>query len=509
MSGRFILASATMLGLLLGSGVASAASLVDVHAILRRASGAADRIQMEERKFSTLTEIAVVQSRAQDAAGALATAQQALGTPVAGKAEVAALSDLSALMAVQVEAGDRTGAAQTLGQILRLAVLSDKRETVLITVATAQAKGGDVKAALKTAGTLPVALARIGAIQAEAGDPLAARAILQQALTVAAGTPERPASATDLAFIAAAQFKAGDQSGAARTFAEAVRLAAGGPEPASSPLILVTRVRSVVEIATAQIWVGDRKGAVSTLAVALRLARAIPVDAPKAGHLTDIARALVEAGDSAGARRALREARVTADKISDRKEKSAFLLDIAEVQAETGDVKGGVQTLDDLWGSILKATTQELIAQGEAQIARIPEERARAEAKATLSELVAKLKTTTHHTSGLRLAFSGSSYQLSKLAAIQAKAGDRTEAAGTFQQAVQAVWIPFLGADRFSLRTVAVLQAETGDWEGAVAWAGNLLDPEMKAYSLLGAAKGMLKRLGITICDFPSTSIGC
>jgi len=37
MSGRFILASATLLGLLLGSGVASAASLVDVHAILRQA----------------------------------------------------------------------------------------------------------------------------------------------------------------------------------------------------------------------------------------------------------------------------------------------------------------------------------------------------------------------------------------------------------------------------------------------------------------------------------------
>ena len=58
MSGRFILASATMLGLLLGSGVASAASLVDVHAILRQAGSAADGIQMEERKFSALTEIA-------------------------------------------------------------------------------------------------------------------------------------------------------------------------------------------------------------------------------------------------------------------------------------------------------------------------------------------------------------------------------------------------------------------------------------------------------------------
>jgi len=57
MSGRFILASATMLGLVLGSGVASAASLVDVHAILRQAGSAAAAIQREERKFSTLTEI--------------------------------------------------------------------------------------------------------------------------------------------------------------------------------------------------------------------------------------------------------------------------------------------------------------------------------------------------------------------------------------------------------------------------------------------------------------------
>ena len=54
-----------------------------------------------------------------------------------------------------------------------------------------------------------------------------------------------------------------------------------------------------------------------------------------------------------------------------------------------------------------------------------------------------------------------------------------------------------------------MIQAATGDWEGAVSWAGNLSDPEMKAYSLLGVAKGMLKRLGITICDFPSTPTGC
>ena len=50
---------------------------------------------------------------------------------------------------------------------------------------------------------------------------------------------------------------------------------------------------------------------------------------------------------------------------------------------------------------------------------------------------------------------------------------------------------------------------ETGDWEGAATWAGNLADPEMKAHSLLGVAKGLLKRLGTAICDFPSSSIGC
>lgn len=498
---RFILASATMLGLLLASGAASAASLVDTHAILRQAGDAAARIQMEESKFNTLTEIAVVQSRAKDAAGALTTVQQALGTTAATQADLAALDGLAALMTVQVEAGDRTAAARTLDQILRLATLGDKRETVRITVATAQAKAEDVNAALKTAGTLPLALARVGAIQAEAGDRSAARAILQQALAAATGT--------DLVHIAAAQFKADDHSGAARTFAEAVRLAAGGSEPARSPLVLVTRVRSLEEIARAQIHVGDRKGAVSTLAVALRLARTIPVDAPKAGHLADIARALGEAGDSAGALGALREARVTADRIGDRREKSDFLLEIAEVQAEIGDVKGALQTLDHLWGSILKATSQELIAQAEAQIAKIAEERTRSEVRATVRELVAKLRTTTSHTSGLRLAFSGSSHRLSKLAAIQAKSGDRAEAASTFQQAVQAVWIPVLGADRFSLGTVAVIQAATGDWEGAVSWAGNLSNSEMKAYSLLGVAKGMLKRLGITICDFPSTPTGC
>ncbi|HXG05023.1 MAG TPA: hypothetical protein VNO23_16625, partial [Candidatus Binatia bacterium] len=144
---------------------ALADSTVDIAAILREAAKAAGTLGHEERRATLLSRIALVQGRAGDTAGALATAREALAGPAVQKPEVESMRALANLVTVQVRAGDRAGAMQTLERVMN-GMPGDRREPVVTIVAGAQARVGDIPGALATAGGSPIALARVAAIQA-------------------------------------------------------------------------------------------------------------------------------------------------------------------------------------------------------------------------------------------------------------------------------------------------------------------------------------------------------
>jgi hypothetical protein len=495
---------ATLLALLVVSPNAHAAEqLSDTHTVLRQAREAAGAIQAQERRFNILTRIAIAQSLSKDSAGALATAHQALSITPTDRIDSSSLDELEALIAVQAGAGDRPGAARTLERLLR-ATAKDKGGSGQIIVAAAQARAGDFRTALNSAGQSPQALARVAEIQAQAGDKAAALTTLRRASEAAAAPPQRP-SAQQLAYIAFVQFRAGDQRNGATTFAQAARVASGGGQPVASPMAFLVHLPALQQVAAAQIQAGDGKGASKTLEEALRFARMHPDDAGRTSNLNAIARAFAEAGDKAASIRVLREARAITNKIAGHSDqRSALLLEIAEIEAEAGYVKEAVQTLDHLWNSMWKATSKQMIQDAEAQIAKIRDERARSQAKANLNDLVGKLKTQPHWTTGLRVAFALGSDWLVRLAAIQAKVGNHAEAAITFQQAFEAAStsMPFAGTDPFSFERVALAQTRAGQWQAAFAWAGKLPEPEARAVSLLSVAKGLLQRLGVKSCEF-------
>jgi tetratricopeptide (TPR) repeat protein len=485
---------------------ANAQSLSDVQAILRQAREDAVTIQPPEQRFPILSRIAVAQSRAKDPSGALGTAQQAVSIKLAEKNDPSSLDELEALIAVQVNAGDRNGAARTLDRLLR-AASSDKSESAQITLAGVQAKVGDTGAALKAAGRSPLALARVAEIQAQAGDRSAALTTLRLASEAAAATPE-PHRSPELAYIASVQFRASDQRSAASNFAEAVRIASGGGQAAVSPMAFMIHLPSLQQIAAAQIQAGDSNGASKTLEAALRFARMHPDDAGRTSNLNSIARAFTEAGNKRRAMQVLREAHAITNKVAgDRQQRSALLLEIAEIEAEAGYVKEAVQTLDHLWNSIWQATSKQIIQEAEAKIARIQDERTRADAKADLGQLIYKLNSVPHWSTGLQVAFALHSDWLLKLAVIQAKVVNQAEAAVTFQQAVKAASIPLFseifGPAFVSLQNVALAQATGGDWQAAAGWVSKLTDSEARSLGRLAIARGLLNRIGITSCEFP------
>lgn len=131
-----------------------------------------------------------------------------------------------------------------------------------------------------------------------------------------------------------------------------------------------------------------------------------PDDAGRSSNLNVIARPFAEAADRAAAIRVLREARAITNKVAgDPNQRSALLIEIAEIEAEASYVKKAVETLDHLWSAMWKATSKQMIQDAETKIARIHDERAKAQAKVNFNDLVGKLKAAPHWTTGLRVAF--------------------------------------------------------------------------------------------------------
>jgi tetratricopeptide (TPR) repeat protein len=155
-------------------------------------------IEDEVTKADALREIAKLQAKAGDQAAARSTCVQALGVMSKIEAHSLKVEALVEIAKAQAEIGDRPASAKTLEQALQAASATynfgpeahntanarsespqhRQRRDALTEIAVVQARAGDIKSALKTAGTIKgnssdfqgSALQKIAEAQAEAGD---------------------------------------------------------------------------------------------------------------------------------------------------------------------------------------------------------------------------------------------------------------------------------------------------------------------------------------------------
>ena len=184
---------------------------------------------------------------------AFATSQGFIG---ADSIRDAILSDLAE---AQANSGDIAAAFETSRRIL------GKRNTkalLMVAIAGAQAKAGDTAGALATAREIgrsslrALALSRVATVQAEAGNVVAAKKILADALDFESAG--KRANALTAIAIASAQFKTGQVMAAKQTTAKLLADANSTEDPLSKAAYLTF-------IAQAQAEVGDFTGALETI----------------------------------------------------------------------------------------------------------------------------------------------------------------------------------------------------------------------------------------------------
>lgn len=483
---------------LLLARLAAAAPPAEIHDVLRHAAVAASAITDEGLRVHATIRVAGWQARTGDPVTARATVR-----PVAQAAPVGAsrVSDLVDLATAQAESGDRAGASRTLQHALSVASsMRDDVGTVAV-IARALAQAGDVKAALQAAGDAAIPLARIAVVQADAGDAAGAQATAARALRATAARAEDFDKTVEVAEVARALALAGDRRGAARGFQHAVRLAAEGPDPRLAgkvPVAAEARVGRLLWVARVQLQAGESAAAGATLKRALALAGGADGDEGKPRQLVAIAGAFVEAGDRGAAARLLADARQALEQVPRPNDRAYLLIEIAGVEARAGEPAAAVRTLAAIWDTL----AEPLLVQVEERAAQIPDARLRADLTVAVAgaraELAARGGPGTagrRPTDGLRLLFHHAPTELARIAQILHKAGDRPGAEATFRQAVTAATTPWPlmgGPDPLALELVARLQAEGGDWRGALGWALTMHDPRARTYALLGVAAGML-----------------
>jgi RNA polymerase sigma factor (sigma-70 family) len=387
---------------------------------LRQAEQAATAIQEAQAKGNALIDVVLTRLRLEDYNGALRTAATMKDF------QLSTLRDIA--QRVRKESGQM--GRQTLRQALKMAEssdsLTDKRNTV-IAIAAAQARIGDLEAAIATADTLGsdwkvLALEAIGIAQAKAGDVAGA---LRTASTLdrdQSGANVLP-RANVLQAVAVAQEKAGDRA-AARTTLQKVRQLADNlppqhlpPPQTLRPVVRVTNATILRQgIALTQAQLGDIEGALQT---------ASGLDSPreKAKAFLEIGMAQREAGKLADARETLYRAAAAAEdsapatgtnpltgrpwpaesvrgttmrliaeqqaKARDIKQalrtvqnmppnrhaRQVALARIVQAQAQTRDVKGGLETLaliqeDELKAFVLEDVVQAQMKEGNERGAR-------------------------------------------------------------------------------------------------------------------------------------------
>jgi RNA polymerase sigma factor (sigma-70 family) len=444
--------------------------------VLGQARDAARAVEEPTERVHVLVQLAVAQHEAGDRAGGLKTLQDALAVVTAIEEESPKGLALSVLASAEVRLGDAAGALRVADVVenpnrknhLRFliacrqaesddvagalrtvaAMTDDQKDNALIAVAAAQARAGDVKAALQTADGLrhqPLArasaLEEIALAQAKAGDRAAAGASLQEALrlhtaTLAQEEDRRAARAR----VAVLQAQVGD-------VAAALASAAALPKEGDGE----DREAALAGIAAEQARAGDLRGALRTL-------DGVTDPARKVSTLVDMAATEAAAGHEAASRETLQAARALADSLQDAGKREACRWTIARSRLAAGDP-----------------------------------EPARAWIRA--------------HPKGVQVGWLSLD-----IARAEQKAGNRAAAVATFRQAWDAgaalqdphedpMGVQTL-APRWALVKGALLQqtaaalAAAGEEDDALARASKLDPPFIRSQALLGVALGLRKREG-------------
>jgi hypothetical protein len=396
---------------------------------LRQARAGADAVK-DDLKTMAFREIAEAHARLGDLDAALRTA--------AGLDRESAREQILLLVAAQqASAGDLPGARKVLA-----AMTTDQKDDALAAIAGAQARAGDLKAALATADKLrhqPLsrasALEDIARAQAKAGDRDAAARSLQEALELDVATlAEEDQKNAARARLAVARAGIGDVRGAL----EAAAALPGGD---------ADREDTVRQIALEQARAGDTRGALQTVETVKDLTR-------RAGALADLAAARAEAGDGQAAAAAADRAAEAAARVEDRSNRADLLAEIAAVRsrlhAQAGDWKAARDAARTLGGRPRIGLLLEIV---QTQVkAKQP-----AEARATLEDV------------------------LSLVAGLH---DPREDPMGVQTLAPQ--WVLFKG---HYARQATHRLAQLDRGEEAAAWAARQEPPYVKAMALLGAAE--------------------
>jgi tetratricopeptide (TPR) repeat protein len=484
----------------------------NVHGILERARQAAAAIHNNSEKVQALRDIAVIQAKAGDQAGARRTLQQALQTASAIKF---GKDNANALIAVaQAEIGDVREALKIAGTIEENQY--SPKAIILEAVAVAQAKRGDILGAVKTADIIKdisrrnFILVAIAVRLAEGGDTT-------RALQIAAAIQGDFGKSHVLSVIAVAQAKAGDRTATEATFQQALQAANAIQNPYSKPdavghiaiaLAQAGEVPKALElastlpkndsryvdvlgsIAVAQIKAGDVTGAFKIVAM---LSGGASQQHDKA--IRDVAVAQADAGDIPGAFKTADMIRVYTD------EKTRALSGIALAQAKAGDYAGAItsfQTAKDstradlyhIQKDLTKAAAQaergdmlgalEIAATIQDNLHKTLVLETVAVARAEAGEVQSALQTVAALRDNFR-----KSLAFSKIAVMQARAGDKASAEATFQQALQAAnLIQKTQLKRYAMARIAVAQAEATNVPKAIELASTFPDNSWKAGAL-------------------------
>jgi tetratricopeptide (TPR) repeat protein/peroxiredoxin len=276
----------------------------------KQAIQAAEAISNEVERAAVLSHIAAARARAEGEAAARPIFHRSLelarGSIAAAKDDRSRGHLLVRLALIQLEAGDRAAAGQSLKQAIQSAERIEQaasRHDLMQFIGHIQGEAGDVAGGRLTA--IACGPQRVGVLadlavgQAKAGDTSGALATLK---SVGSEDDESVhwAAARVLPEVALAQARSSDWNAAKRTTDRALAAFDRTRKELRDP-------KNLARIALAQAKAEDREGSRATFARALRDADDAE-DFPAAEFLARLARAQCETGDEAAARKSLNEA---------------------------------------------------------------------------------------------------------------------------------------------------------------------------------------------------------
>ena len=415
-------------------------------------------------RVKALAYIAIVQAKVGHFTDALDTARSIDDVPPCVRAYLRAYV-LVPIASAQARAGDVDAARQTLAATLQIAhrlSRASNRARALTNIASAQAKVGDVDAAKWTlAAALEVArgidyvysradaLTDIASVQARLGEVDAARQTLAAALAIARSI-DKAIRAGALIRIAIAQAKAGDVDAARRTRAAVLAIT---PRIDKAYQVLFYESR-LADIASEQAGAGH-------FADALAIARSIDSAYLRVEALVRIVRRQTRVRDFDAARQTLAAALEVAHRIDDASSRAGALASIASEQAGVGDVDAARQTLaaapdPEIAPRISNAfLVFSDLESGPVSIASVQARVGDVDAaRQTLSDALAIARRIDDAEFRVRA--------LASIAGEQAKAGDRAAAAYSIGSALEAI-DGVVNEDRPGLlRYIAIAQAKIG-----------------------------------------------